>query len=82
MIFLAELGDKTQLLLIGLSARSRAPHMVFLGAVAALIVSSLIAVLAGESVLKAIPVRTIQFGTGVAFLAIGVTMLYRAMNQA
>lgn len=78
IIFLAELADKTQLMLIGMSARAKSPHMVFFGAAAALVASSLLAVVAGEYLLRAVPIRAIRMGTGVAFLGIGALMIYKA----
>lgn len=78
MIFLAELGDKTQLMIMSMSARSKSPQMIFFGAASALIASSLIAVLAGDFVLKAIPLRLIRIGTGIAFVGIGAMLLMKA----
>ncbi len=80
LIFLAELGDKTQLMLITMSARSKAPHMIFFGAAFALIASSLVAVLAGETILRAVPIKAIRVGTGVAFLGIGSVLLWKALR--
>lgn len=71
VIFFAELGDKTQLMVMSLSARSKSPQMVFFGAAAALIASSMLAVLAGETVLRAIPLRMVRLGTGALFLVMG-----------
>ena len=47
-VFLAELGDKTQLATLLLSAQSGQPWVVFLGAALALISSSLVGVLVGR----------------------------------
>lgn len=80
LVFLAELGDKTQLLLLSMSARSRSPQMIFIGGAAALIASSLVAVLAGGLLLKAVPLRAIRIGTGTAFLGIGGLLIFRAMR--
>lgn len=80
VIFLAELGDKTQLMVMTMSARSKSPQMVFFGAACALIVSSLVATMAGDAVLRLIPMRVVKFGTGVAFVAIGGLLLLRAMR--
>jgi Ca2+/H+ antiporter, TMEM165/GDT1 family len=71
IIFLAELGDKTQLMVMSLSARSKSPQMVFFGAAAALIASSFVAVLAGDMVLKTIPLRMVRLATGALFLLMG-----------
>lgn len=81
IIFLAELGDKTQLMVMSLSAKSKAPHMIFLGAAGALISSSLIAVVAGDSFLRHVPVRYLRLGTGLMFLMIGATLVYRSLRS-
>ncbi|MFZ5814033.1 MAG: TMEM165/GDT1 family protein [Bacillota bacterium] len=80
IIFLAELGDKTQLMVMSLSARSKAPHMIFLGAAAALVASSLVAVLAGDTFLRNIPLRYIRMATGLGFLVIGGMLLLRSIR--
>jgi len=80
VIFLAELGDKTQLMVMSLSARSKAPHMIFLGAAAALVASSLLAVVAGDSLLRHVPVRVIRLGTGAMFMIIGGMLVLRAVR--
>lgn len=80
VIFLAELGDKTQLMVMSMSARSRSPQMVFFGAVSALIFSSLIAVLAGDTLLRVVPMRLMRAGTGVLFLCLGALLLYRSVR--
>ena len=56
------------------AAQSRAPMMVFVGAAAALVLSALLGVAFGESLLKLVPLRYIRFGSGVVFLGLG-TML-------
>lgn len=80
LIFLAELGDKTQLMVMTLSARSKAPHMIFLGAAAALIASSLVAVVAGDSFLRHIPVRVLRLSTGAMFMIIGGMLVFRSIR--
>ena len=47
-VFVAELGDKTQLATLLLSAQSGSPVLVFIGAALALIASSLVGVLVGQ----------------------------------
>lgn len=80
LIFIAELGDKTQLLMMSMSTRSKAPVMVFAGGALALIASSLIAVLAGESIMKAVPIKAMRVGTGLVMVGIGAVMLYRGLR--
>ncbi len=75
LIFLAELGDKTQLAAIAMSAESRAPLTVFVGAVLALALVTLIAVAIGGTLTKVIPARYIRMAAGALFVVIGVFML-------
>jgi len=80
VIFLAELGDKTQLMVMSLSARSKAPYTIFLGAAAALIASSLLAVWAGDTLLRTIPLKYIRMGTGLGFMVIGGMLFMKAVR--
>jgi putative Ca2+/H+ antiporter (TMEM165/GDT1 family) len=73
-IFLAELGDKTQLATLSL-ASSGSRWVVFAGSALALVASSAIAVLAGEAVARAIPPIWIKRAGGVLFVVLGAMML-------
>jgi putative Ca2+/H+ antiporter (TMEM165/GDT1 family) len=77
-VFVAELGDKTQLATMALSAGSgsgKARLVVFCGAALALVATSALGVLAGAAMGKMIsPVALKRIG-GVLFLAIGAWML-------
>lgn len=75
LVFLAELGDKTQLATMLLTAQTRAPLAVFLGAAAALVAGTLLAVAAGEAVARVLPLKYVKTAAGVAFIAIGVLLL-------
>ena len=75
MIFLAELGDKTQLATFGLAAGSESRVAVFLGAAGALVATSAIAVLLGEAASQVIPALWMRRAAGVAFLAFGAVFL-------
>jgi putative Ca2+/H+ antiporter (TMEM165/GDT1 family) len=75
VIFLAELGDKTQLATFGLAAGSESRILIFLGASAALVATSAIAVLLGEAVTHLIPALWIKRAAGVAFLLVGCVYL-------
>ncbi len=77
-VFLAELGDKTQLATLTFAAESKSRWMVFFGAAAALVTTSAIAVLAGEAVSKVVPVLWLKRAAGAAFLAIGLWTLWGA----
>ena len=76
LIFLAELGDKTQLTTMALSAQSRSPVSVFLGAAAALTLTSLIGVLLGGVIHRFVPVQVIQVGSGLMFLVVGLLLVF------
>ena len=75
LVFLAELGDKTQLTTMMLAAKSRAPFIIFIAAGLALVLSSLFGVLFGEALTRLIPMRYIQAGAGLAFVIIGGLLL-------
>jgi putative Ca2+/H+ antiporter (TMEM165/GDT1 family) len=75
MVFIAELGDKTQLATMLLSAKSNSIMSVFLGSSIALICSSCLGVFAGAYITKYIPPHYIQSCAGVLFIAMGVLIL-------
>ena len=78
LIFLAELGDKTQLATFCFSADCNSRTSVFLGSAGALVLSSLIAVLFGAGVSRVIPVNYIKMGAGIFFIVVGIWTLYSA----
>ena len=67
MIFLAELGDKTQLAVAGLGA-AEPPLLVWLGATAALVTTSALGIWAGKMLLRRIPPRALHIAAGLLFL--------------
>jgi putative Ca2+/H+ antiporter (TMEM165/GDT1 family) len=75
LIFLAELGDKTQLATLSLAASGRSRLVVFLGSAAALAATSALAVLVGEGLSRVVPELWIRRAAGVAFLVLGVLFL-------
>ena len=56
LVFLAELGDKTQLSTMLLASKSKSIWYTFIGAATALVTSSLLGVLAGSVISKYIPI--------------------------
>lgn len=74
-VFLAELGDKTQVATFTLAAGGTSRLSIFLGSAAALVTTSAIAVLAGEAVARVIPPHWLKRAAAVAMLAIGAWML-------
>ncbi|MDH5672052.1 MAG: TMEM165/GDT1 family protein [Myxococcales bacterium] len=77
-IFFAELGDKTQLGVFGLAGSSSSKLSVFLGASAALIASTAVAVVAGEAVTQAVPPVWLERAAGALFVVLGLLFLVRA----
>ena len=75
VVFLAELGDKTQLAILGLAADSKALGSVFLGAAAAMLLATVLAVVLGGALATYVPAKTVHMFAGGAFVLIGVLML-------
>jgi len=71
-VFLAELGDKTQLAALLLSAQSGKPGVVFIGASLALICSSLVGVLLGRWLAKLMPPQQLERLAGILMVALGL----------
>lgn len=74
-LFLAEIGDKTQLAVITMTASTESKISVFLGASLALITVTLLGVLFGGVLSQYVPVEWLQRIVAVAFIVIGVLML-------
>jgi putative Ca2+/H+ antiporter (TMEM165/GDT1 family) len=75
-VFMAELGDKTQLATFCISAGCRSKISIFLGAASALVLSSLIAVLFGEAVSRIIPPPYLRISAGILFIAVGIWTIF------
>lgn len=76
-IFVAELGDKTQLAALSLSAGSASKWTVFAASALALVATSAIAVAAGEVVSRYVSPIWLRRIAGVVFVAMGVLFLVR-----
>ncbi|SHF32213.1 Uncharacterized protein family UPF0016 [Caldanaerobius fijiensis DSM 17918] len=79
LIFLAELGDKTQLSTMLLASRYRNIWGVYIGSSLALILSALIGVLGGTLINKYLPSNLIQTGSGIVFIIVGITLLFNKL---
>lgn len=78
-VFLAELGDKTQLATLLFSSRPGASlATVFFAASAALVATTAIGVLAGALLSNVLNPRYLNYAAGIAFIMIGVWTLWRA----
>ena len=73
-IFLAEMGDKTQLATLSLAAGS-SRWVVFAASATALVATSAVAVLAGEVVARHVPLLWVRRAAGAVFLVMGAVFL-------
>jgi putative Ca2+/H+ antiporter (TMEM165/GDT1 family) len=78
-VFIAELGDKTQLATMLFAAdRDTSKMTVFVGAALALVLTSAIGVAAGSIVSQYVSEKTLQYVAGVGFIGIGLWTLIKA----
>ena len=78
-VFVAELGDKTQLATMLFAADKEVSKLtVFVGASLALIVASAIGVLAGSALSHYVSEKHLHYVAGIGFIAIGIWTLVRA----
>jgi len=79
IVFLAELGDKTQLATVLFAANREVSRvLVFLSASLALTVATLIGVLAGSLIAEYISVKQLHYLAGIGFIVIGFWTLVSA----
>ena len=76
-VFLSELGDKSQLAAIALSGSSKSPRAVFFGTAGALLITSLIGVLAGAGAAQFLPVRLVKAIAAIGFAVLAVRLLWK-----
>jgi len=81
-VFVAELGDKTQLAALGLATTGKHPWAVFFGAAGALVLATALAVCLGKLLAERLDPRWLHYGGAVLFLAIGALMLVRGPGVA
>ena len=79
-VFLAELGDKTQLATLMFASAGRSRWAVFLGSATALVATSAIAVLAGAVVARTVPPHLLKLVAGIAFVAIGAWTIWSSRS--
>lgn len=75
VIFLAEMGDKTQLAAMTMAAETKKPLAVFIGAALALTCVSAIGVVVGGLLGQYVPISWVKRVSAVAFIAVGVLIL-------
>ena len=80
-IFLAELGDKTQLATLILSAQSGRPLVIFIGAAIALISTSLLGVLIGRWIANNLPRERFTVVSGIIMVSLGIYLVSQVVIE-
>ena len=80
-IFLAELGDKTQIATLMLSAQAGRPLIIFTGAALALICTSLLGVLIGRWIANNLPRQRFTFVSGIIMLILGIYLVTQGSSE-
>jgi len=80
-VFLAELGDKTQLAIVSISGTTSRPGAVFAGSAAALVLASMVGAAAGGSLSTVIPPDALQLLASVGFLILGSRLILRSSRS-
>ncbi len=75
-VFLAEIGDKSQLAAIALGGSSKSPIAVFFGSVTALVTTSLLGVIAGGAFAAFIPAQILKGLAAIGFATLAVRLLW------
>jgi len=76
LLFVAELGDKTQLAALSIAGKASSPWPVFIGAALALIVVTALGVAFGQGLCRLIPERILKLISALAFIVLGVLMWF------
>jgi putative Ca2+/H+ antiporter (TMEM165/GDT1 family) len=79
LLFVAELGDKTQLAVISMTAKHKAPLWIFVGATLALAAVTGIGVLGGELLTRFIPEMVMRKVAAVLFVFMGLLMWFEKL---
>lgn len=78
-VFLAELGDKTQLATVLFAAKGTvSPWTIFAAAATALVLTSAIGVAAGAAASQYLNPKYLSYAAGIGFIAIGAWTIYQA----
>ena len=80
-VFIAELGDKTQLATLTISGTSKRPFAVFLGSSSALVLASLLGALTGGSISNFLPESLLKTIASISFLVIGIKIFLSSFNS-
>lgn len=79
--FLAEMGDKTQLMTIAISADSKLPIFVLMGTTIGMLIADGIGIIGGVWMAKHVPDKYIKWGAGIVFIFFGTLTLYNSVPK-
>jgi putative Ca2+/H+ antiporter (TMEM165/GDT1 family) len=79
-VFIAELGDKTQLATLTISGTSNKPLAVFLGSSSALVIASLLGALTGGSISNFLPEVILKSIASITFFVIGIRLFLNSFS--
>ncbi|MCX7883770.1 MAG: TMEM165/GDT1 family protein [Caloramator sp.] len=77
--FIAELGDKTQLMTLTLAANFKQPLLVLLGSVLGMIIADSLGIIGAAYLKKYVPEEFMKWGTAIIFFVFGIITLYEAV---
>jgi putative Ca2+/H+ antiporter (TMEM165/GDT1 family) len=77
--FLAEMGDKTQLMTIAISADSKMPLFILLGTTTGMLIADGIGIIGGAWMAKHVPDKYIKWGAGLIFIFFGTITIYNVL---
>lgn len=77
--FIAEMGDKTQLMTIAISAESHNPIFVLMGTTVGMLIADGIGILGGAWMCRHIPEKYIKWGAGIIFMIFGTITVYESV---
>lgn len=79
LFFVAEIGDKTQLVTVALAAQYQSLLLVLLGTTAGMLIVNLPAVFCGNWLMKKIPVHYIRYAASLLFIGFGFLLICRVL---
>ncbi len=74
--FIAEMGDKTQLMTIAIAADSKLPVFILIGTTIGMLIADGIGIIGGAWMTKHVPEKYIKWGAGLIFILFGTITLY------
>lgn len=74
--FISEIADKTQLVILGISIKYKAPLQIFIGAFLALALSIGLNVFVGTKIAGKLPAKSIKIATSSLFILFGLISLF------